>query len=134
MALVGGGQSGRNLVGGLCTKTVLVLLLRTIGTSGMRYKFASLSNQPLKIACLITMTFVFEASYILTSLSSNTIMYPASVNLAVLMSKLVGMLGTMWILHAGWQMLWGRRQMFLAGVDVPSRSWKILDERLPVGM
>jgi hypothetical protein len=63
------------------------------GTSGIQYRFASLSNQPLKIACLVTMTFVFEASYTLTSLLLNTVMYPASANLAVLMSKLVGMWG-----------------------------------------
>ena len=67
MALVGGGRSGRYLVGGLHTRTVFVLLLRTIGTSGMRYRFASLSNQPCKIPCLVIMTSVFEASFTLTS-------------------------------------------------------------------
>ena len=87
---MGGRQSGRNLVGSLCTRTVSILLLRTIGTSGMWYRFASLSNQPLKIAFLVTMTSVFEALYTLTSLSSNTVMYPASANFAVLISKLVG--------------------------------------------
>ncbi len=89
------------MVGGLRTRTVLVLLFRTISTSGMRYRFASLSNQPLKIACIVTMTSVFEASYTLTSLSSNTVMYPASANFAVPISKLVGMLGTMWMSLAG---------------------------------
>ncbi len=93
-----GRQSSRKLVGGLRMRTVLVLLLRTIGTSGMRYRFASLSNQPLKIACLVTMTFVFGALYTLTSSSSTTVMYPALANLAVLMRELVGMLGTMWSL------------------------------------
>ena len=134
MASIGGRRSGRNSIGGWRTRTVSVLLLRTIGTNGMRFRFASLSNQPLEIACLATMTLVFEVSYTLTSLSLNTVMYPTSANLAVLMSKLVGMLGPMWTSCAGWRMLWWRRQMLLAGVFVPLGSWKILDKRLLMGM
>ncbi len=54
-----------------------------------------------KVAYFVTMTFLFEVSYTLTSLSSNTVMYPSSASFAVLISKLVGMLGTMCMSLAG---------------------------------
>ncbi len=54
--------SGKNSVGGLFMSTVSVLLFRRIATSGIRYRFAFLSNHPLNIAALDTFNIVFCAS------------------------------------------------------------------------
>ncbi len=59
---MGGGQSGKNSVGGLLTSIVSVLLLRTMRTSGICRRFAFLSNHPLNIAALDTFHVVFCAS------------------------------------------------------------------------
>ncbi len=45
-----GGQSGKNSVGGLLTSTLSVLLLRMTVMSGIRHRFAVLSNHPCKMA------------------------------------------------------------------------------------
>ena len=61
IALMGDGESGKNSVGSLLTSTVSVLLLRTMGMSGIRHRFAFLSNHPLNIAALDTFNVVFCA-------------------------------------------------------------------------
>jgi hypothetical protein len=84
MALMTSVRPGKNSVGCLLTSTVSVLLLRTMGMSGIRHGFAVLSNQPRNIAPFDTCKVVFCASYILTSSLSKTVIYPASANYAVL--------------------------------------------------
>jgi hypothetical protein len=122
MALVGGGCSGRNSVGGFVVKTVSVFLLRTIGMRGMRHSFAYLSYHPYNIACLFTNTFVFLALYMLISLSSKTVMYLASAILGMLRREFSVMVGTMCISLAGWGMSYGSSLMVFAAVRVPSGS------------
>jgi hypothetical protein len=122
MALVGGGRSGRNLVGGFIVKTMSMFLLRTIGMRGMRHSFAFLSYHPRNIACLVTTTFVSLASYMLISLSSKTVMYPASAILGMLRREFLVMVGTMCISLAGWQMSCGSLLMVSAAVCVLSGS------------
>jgi hypothetical protein len=83
-ALLGGGFSGRYLVGGFVVKTVSVFSFRMVGTRGTRHSFAVLLFYPRKIACCVTNTFVTLALYILISLSSNTMIYPTSAVLGML--------------------------------------------------
>ena len=61
-ALVGGGRLGRYSVGGLEMRIALVFGLVTIGMRGTCHKFAILPNYPLRIASLVTTTFVFDWS------------------------------------------------------------------------
>ena len=105
MASLVGGWFGRNSVGGLLTSTVSVFELRTTGNSGTRQRLVSLSNHPFKMESLDTATLVLEASYMLTSLLSKTVMYPAVANFAVLSSELLPMAGTIWTSLAGWRTL-----------------------------
>ncbi len=62
MALIAGGQSGKNSVGGLLTSTMSVLLLRTTWMSGICHRFAVLSNHPCKLAARDTFNIVLCAS------------------------------------------------------------------------
>jgi hypothetical protein len=131
---MGGGQSGKNFVGGLLTSTVSVLLLRTMGTSGIHHRFAILSNHPLNMAACDTVNVVFCASYMFTSLSSKMVMYLAAANLAVLRRELDLMDGTMWMSFVGWRTLCASSLTVAAAVCVPSGSWKILSDVGPIGM
>ncbi len=72
-----------------------MFLLRTMGTRGRHHSFACLLYHPHNIAFLVTNTFVSLASYIFISLSSNTVMYPASNVLGMLKSELLVMEGKM---------------------------------------
>ena len=129
-----GVQPGKNSVGSLFTSTVSVLLLRTMGMSGIRHRFAVLSNQPCKIALFDTFNVVFCALYILTSSLSNTVIYHAPANFAVLRRKWVSMEGTMCTSFAGCQTLCTSLVTVAAAVLVPSGNWKILLDMRPVGM
>jgi hypothetical protein len=84
-------------VGGLLTSTVSVLLFRMMGMSGMRHRFAFLSNHPLNIAACDTFNIVCCAlyMYMITSLSLKTVMYLPAANLAVLRRELDSMEGIM---------------------------------------
>ena len=102
--------------------------------SGMRHRFAVLSNQPRTIAPLDTFNVVFCASYMLTSSSSNTVIYPASANFAVLRREWVLMDGTMCTSFAGCRTSCASSLTVAADVLVPSGNWKILLEVRPVGI
>ena len=102
--------------------------------SGIRHRFAVLSNQPRKIAPFDTFKVVFCASYILTSSLSKTAMYPASANFAVLRREWVSIDGTMWTSFAGCRTLCASSLTVAAAVLVPSGNWKILLDMHPVGM
>ncbi len=109
-------------MGGFEVKTMSVFLLRMIGTRGTRQSFACLLYHPRNIACLVTNTFVSLASYMLTSSSSNTLMYPASAVLGMLRREFLAMDGTMGMSFAGCQMFQGNLPMVFAAVCVPSGS------------
>jgi hypothetical protein len=102
--------------------------------SGIRHRFAVLSNQPHKIAPFDTLIVVSCASYVLTSSLSNTDIYPALANFAVLRREWVSMEGTMWTSFAGCRTLCASSLTVVAAVLVPSGNWKILMEMRPVGM
>ena len=102
--------------------------------SGIRHRFALLSNQPRKIAPFDTVKVVFCASYILTSSLSKTVMYPASANFAVLRREWVLTEGTMWTSFAGCRTLCASLLTVAAAVLVPSGNWKIFVEMRPVGI
>ena len=114
-------------------KTVSVFLLRMIETRGTRQSFACLLYHPRNIACLVTNTFVSLTSYMLTSSSSNTVMYLASPVLGMLRREILAVDGTMWMSFAGCWMFQGNSLMVSAAVRVPSGSWKILSDACPVG-
>ena len=73
--------------------------------SGIRHRFAVLSNQPCNIASFDTFKVVFCTSYVLTSSLSKTVIYPGLANFAVLRREWVLMDGTMWTSLAGCRML-----------------------------
>ena len=102
--------------------------------SGIRHRFAVLSNHPRKMAPYDTINVVSCASYILTSSLSNTVIYPASANFAVLRREWVSMEGTMWTSFAGCRTLCVSSLTVAAAVLVPSGNWKILVEMRLVGM
>jgi len=102
--------------------------------SGIRHRFAVLSNQPRKIAPFDTLNIVFCALYILTSSLSNTVIYSAPANFAVLRREWVSMEGTMWTSFAGCRTLCASLLTVAAAVLVPSGNWKILLDMRPVGM
>ena len=102
--------------------------------SGIRHRFAVLSNQPRNIAPFDTFKVVFCVSYMLTSSLSNTVIYPASANFAVLRREWVSMDSTMWTSFAGCPTLCASSLTVAAAVLVPSGNWKILVEMRPVGI
>ena len=102
--------------------------------SGIRHRFAVLSNQPRNIAPFDTFNVVFCVSYMLTSSLSNTVIYPASANFAVLRRAWVLMDSTMWTSFAGCPTLCASSLTVAAAVLVPSGNWKILVEMRPVGI
>jgi hypothetical protein len=136
MAPLGGGCLGRKLVGGIKVSTVFVFSLTTILTSGMHqsFGFALLSYHLHNIASLVTDIFCHFASYMLTSLSSNMVMYLAFAIFWMLRRKFLVMVGTIWISFSGWQMLCCTSLMVSAVLLVPSGSWNTLSDTLPVGM
>jgi hypothetical protein len=131
---MGGGQSDKNSVGGLLTSTVSVLLLRTMGTSGISHRFAFLSNHPLNMAAHDTVNVVFCALYMFTSLLSKTVMYSAAKNLVVLRRELDSTDGTMWMSFAGWRTSCASFLLVAAAFCVLLGSWKILSDVPPIGM
>jgi hypothetical protein len=102
--------------------------------SGIRHRFAVLSNQPCNIAPFDTFKVVFCALYILTSSLSKTVIHPALANFAVLRREWVSMDGTMWTSFAGCRTLCASSLMVAAAVLVPSGNWKILLEMRTVGI
>ncbi len=109
-------------MGGFVVKTVSVFLLRTIGMKGMCHSFTVLSYHPHIIACPVTNTFVSLVLYMLISLSSKTVMYPASAILGMLRREFLVMVGTMCISLASWRMSCGSLLMVSPTVRVPSGS------------
>jgi len=65
---------------------------------------------------------------------SNTVIYPALANFAVLRREWVSMEGTMWTSFAGCRTLCASSLTVAAAVLDPSGNWKILVEMRPVGM
>ncbi len=101
--------------------------------SGIRHRLAVLSNQPRNIAPFVTFNVVFCASYILTSSSPKTVIYPASANFAVLRREWVSMEGTMCTSFAGCRTLCASSLTVAAAVLVPSGNWKIFVGDAPGG-
>ncbi len=114
IASFGGGRFVRNSVGGLVTRTVSILTLLTMGTSGMRHMPVFVSRHPFMMASLLTKILVLCASYMSTVSLLNTVIYPASANLLVLTREFSWIPGVMCTSLAGWRTLYGRRPMSVA--------------------